>query len=98
MTGWLVDKSAYARLDRSSDVDLWLTRINRGLIHIATITLLEIGYSAHDAEHWTAVQERAPISLLPVAEVTPRAERRALEVQGLLAIRGQHRAPSIPDR
>jgi len=95
--GWLVDKSAYARLELSPDADGWLDRINRGLVHITTITLLEIGYSALNAEHWSAFQQSPPISLLPVADITPRAERRAVDIQGQLALRGQHRAPSIPD-
>lgn len=38
-----------------------------------------------------------PISWFPVEYLTPTMERRALEVQGVLAKRGQHRAPSVPD-
>jgi predicted nucleic acid-binding protein len=34
---------------------------------------------------------------MPVEHFTPAIEARALEVQGILAERGQHRAPSIPD-
>lgn len=34
---------------------------------------------------------------MPVEYLTPKIEDRALEVQTLLADRGQHRAPSIPD-
>jgi predicted nucleic acid-binding protein len=34
---------------------------------------------------------------MPVEHLTPAIEDRALEVQLLLADRGQHRAPSIPD-
>lgn len=34
---------------------------------------------------------------MPVEYLTPAAEDRAVEVQRLLAERGQHRAPSIPD-
>ena len=34
---------------------------------------------------------------MPVEYLTPAIEDRALEVQMLLADRGQHRAPSIPD-
>lgn len=34
---------------------------------------------------------------MPVEYLTPAAEDRAVEVQLLLADRGQHRAPSIPD-
>jgi len=34
---------------------------------------------------------------MPVEYLTPRIEDRALELQLMLAERGQHRAPSIPD-
>lgn len=34
---------------------------------------------------------------MPVAFLTPLIEQRAEEVQALLADRGHHRAPSIPD-
>ena len=34
---------------------------------------------------------------MPVEYLTPAIEDRAVEVQRLLAERGQHRAPSIPD-
>ena len=34
---------------------------------------------------------------MPVEYLTPASENRALEVQMLLADRGQHRVPSIPD-
>ena len=34
---------------------------------------------------------------MPIEYLTPKIEDRALEVQMLLADRGQHRGPSIPD-
>ncbi len=34
---------------------------------------------------------------MPLEYVTPAAERRAVEVQKILADRGQHRSASIPD-
>lgn len=34
---------------------------------------------------------------MPIEHLTPAVEERAFEVQMLLADRGQHRAPSIPD-
>ncbi len=34
---------------------------------------------------------------MPVDYLTPAAEDRTVQVQRLLAERGQHRAPSIPD-
>ena len=38
-----------------------------------------------------------PLSSMPVEYLTPAIEDRAVEVLTLLADRGQHRAPSIPD-
>ncbi len=38
-----------------------------------------------------------PLSLKPVENATPPIEARAVAVQGVLARRGQHRAPSVPD-
>jgi len=40
---------------------------------------------------------RPPLASMPVEYLTLRTEQRAVEVQGLLTDRGQHRAPSIPD-
>jgi hypothetical protein len=39
----------------------------------------------------------APLSLMPVEYLTPAIEDRSVEVLTLLADRGQHRAPSVPD-
>jgi len=41
--------------------------------------------------------QRPPLSSMPVEYLTPAIEDRAVEVLTLLADRGQHRAPSIPD-
>lgn len=95
--GWLIDKSAYVRLDQSPDAATWLARIQRGLVSIAPVTLLEIGFSALNAEHWAAFQTSPPIGLMPIQGLDARAESRAVEVQGLLAQRGHHRAAKIPD-
>lgn len=38
-----------------------------------------------------------PLAAMPVEYLTPTIEDRALDVQRLLAERGLHRAPSIPD-
>src|ERR1035438_2411419 len=38
-----------------------------------------------------------PLSSIPVEYLTPAIEDRAVDVLTLLADRGQHRAPSIPD-
>jgi len=96
-TSWLIDKSAFNRLTASPDAAAWVDRANRGLIRISTVTRLEVGYSARTAAELRADLARPPLSLLPVEYLRPAIEDRAVEVQALLADRGQHRAPSIPD-
>ena len=97
MTEWLVDKSALVRLGNSPDADDWAERIERGLLRIATVTRLEVGYSARSGRDARTMFARPPLSTMPVEYMTPAIEDRAVEVQLLLAGQGQHRAPSIPD-
>jgi len=40
---------------------------------------------------------QVPLSAMPREHLTPAAEDRAVEIQLLLADRGRHRAPSVPD-
>lgn len=95
--GWLIDKSALVRLATSSSIDAWANRIERGLVRIATVTLLEVGYSARDAEDLRRGLREPPVVSMPVECATPTSEDRAVEVLTLLADRGHHRAPSVPD-
>ena len=97
MTVWLIDKSALVRLHAAADTVEWASRIDRGLVRISTVTRLEVGYSARTAADHRVLLVEPPISSMPVEYLTPRIEDRALEVQSVLAERGQHRAPSIPD-
>lgn len=97
MTEWLVDKSALVRLGDSPDAESWAQRIERGLVRIATVTRLEVGYSARSGPDARSLFTRPPLSAMPVEYLTPAIEDRAVEVQLLLAGQGQHRAPSIPD-
>lgn len=97
MTDWLIDKSALVRLGDSPDVEDWANRIERGLVRITTVTRLEIGYSARSAAQARSAFSTPPISAIPVEYLTPAIEDRALEVQLMLAGKGHHRAPSIPD-
>jgi len=94
---WLIDKSALARLASSTDAAEWATRIERGLVRITTVTRLEVGYSARSGPDLRAWLRRAPLSSMPVEYLTPAIEDRSVEVLTLLADRGQHRAPSVPD-
>lgn len=97
MTAWLIDKSALVRLAASPDVADWAGRIERGLVRITTVTRLEVGYSARSAKDLRAGLRQPPVSAMPVEYLTPAIEDRAVEVLTLLADRGQHRAPSVPD-
>lgn len=97
MNAWLIDKSALVRLGVSSDAELWARRIERGLVHITTVTRLEVGYSARSATELRRAFDGPPIASMPVEYLTPTIEDRAVEVQALLAGRGHHRGPSIPD-
>ena len=93
--GWLIDKSALNRINSASDE--WLQRIQRGVVRISTVTLLEVGFSTRNGADHRATLGEPPVALMPVEHLTPAIETRAVEIQTLLADRGQHRAPSIPD-
>jgi predicted nucleic acid-binding protein len=97
VTDWLIDKSALLRLAASPDAVDWAARIERGLVRIATVTRLEVGYSAKSGPDLRRDLDRPPLTSMPVEYQTPAIEDRAVEVLVLLADRGQHRAPSIPD-
>lgn len=97
VNGWLIDKSALVRLPASEEADEWVRMIQRGLVRITTLTRLEVGFSARSGGDLRVETGRHPLVDMPVTYLTPDIEDRAVEVQMLLAERGQHRAPSIPD-
>jgi len=99
VTSWLIDKSAYVRLQlgQATNRDEWSARIGRGLVRLSAITRLELGYSARSGDGGRSQFALPPLALMPIEHLTPAIEDRAFEVQMLLADRGQHRAPSIPD-
>jgi predicted nucleic acid-binding protein len=97
VTTWLIDKSALVRLADSPDALAWVNRMERGLVRISTVTRLEVGFSARSADDLRAGVARPPLARMPAEYLTPAMEERAVEVQLVLAERGQHRAASIPD-
>jgi len=97
VTPWLIDKSALVRLDVSPQAAEWAARIERGLVRISTVTRLEVGYSARSGPDLRTGWRTPPLSTMPTEYLTPAIEDRAVEVLTLLADRGMHRAPSIPD-
>lgn len=94
---WLIDKSALVKLGSSAQREMWRERIERGLVHVTTVTLLEMAYSARSAADMAAILHQQPLADMPVEHITPAAEKRSVEVLETLAAQGQHRAPSIPD-
>lgn len=97
VTEWLIDTSALVRFEAARDTDEWLTRVQRGLVRIATVTKLELGYSARTADDHRQRLQQVPIADMPVVHLTTAMEDRSVEVQLLLAQQGLHRAPSVPD-
>jgi hypothetical protein len=68
--GWLIDKSALVRLGGSANAAVWAGRIERGLVRIATVTLLEVGYSARDAGELRSGLREPPVGSMPVEYAT----------------------------
>jgi len=97
VTDWLIDKSALVRLGTSPAVTTWAERIERGLVHVSTVTRLEVGFSARTGGELRDGLRTPPLASMPVEYLTPAIEDRAVEVQTLLADRGHHRAAAIPD-
>jgi predicted nucleic acid-binding protein len=97
VTDWIIDKSALVRLGSSPDGAAWAERIERGVVRISTVTRLEIGFSARTGRELREGLRRPPLSSMPVEYLTTAIEDRAVEVQTLLADRGHHRAPAVPD-
>ena len=96
-TRWLIDKSALVKLPQSVQRDFWNQQIEASLVHLCFATALEVGYSARNQDDHSDLFATIPLSYMPMVHIGDQAESRALEIQGLLAGRGHHRAPSIPD-
>jgi predicted nucleic acid-binding protein len=92
---YLADKSVWARLSQPAVHAAIAPLVDRGLIGTCPIIDLEILYSARSGpEHDHFRAQREAFEYFPM---TDEIARRAIEVQGLLAQRSQHRSVSIPD-
>lgn len=93
---YLIDNSAIARANKPPVVAALRPKFSQGLIAICSITALEQLFSVRSGtEHR---ERRADIALRYVSlSIDQSVLDRAVEVQGLLADRGQHRAASIAD-
>jgi predicted nucleic acid-binding protein len=92
---YLADKSVWARLTRPAVRAAVTPLVDRGLVGTCPIIDLEILYSARTgSEHDHFRAQRAAFEHFPM---TDEIAQRAVEVQGMLAQRVQHRSVSIPD-
>jgi predicted nucleic acid-binding protein len=92
---YLADKSVWARLGHQAVRDAFAPRVDRGLIGTCPLSDLEILYSARTGpEHSRFRAQRAAFQYFPM---TDEIAQRAVDIQGMLAQRSQHRSVSIPD-
>lgn len=91
---YLADKSALARFSHPAVERRLRPLVEEGVVATCAIIDLEVLYSARNAADYQAIlEERRSFETVPI---TPEVMDRALEVQRLLARRGQHRVP-LPD-
>ncbi len=92
---YLADTSVFARLTKPVVTATVAPLIAQGLVAICAPMVFELGFSARSrADHHAIMHRLAAFESVPVTEGD---HRRALELQLLLAERGQHRALSLVD-
>lgn len=92
---FLVDKSALARLPKPTVDRRLAPLLLAGDVATCPIVDLEVLYSAKNHADFVALH--ADRNALPSIAMEHADFERAIEVMGLLAKRGKHRAASIPD-
>jgi len=92
---YLIDKSALARMSDPQVQTQLVPILEAGEAATCAVIDLEVLYSTRNASDHTRARRRRSLAYRRV-ELTEAMFQRAIEVQGLLAIRGQHRVP-IPD-
>ena len=92
---YLIDKSALARMPHARVQARLVPILEGGEAATCAIIDLEVLYSTRNAREHSRARRRRALAYrqVPLSETT---FQRAVEVQGLLAERGQHRVP-IPD-
>ena len=95
MSGFLVDKSALARMPLASVRRRLAPIIEAGDAATCSIVDLEVLYSVRSSEEHRQTRERRELAYTKIP-LTQEIFERAVEVQGDLARSGRHRIP-IPD-
>lgn len=94
---WLAARSAIIRFAKASTPEVWSDRMANHQVRISSMTVLEFGLASRTAAEWDRFVAGPPLAILPREPMTAAIEQRAIEIQGELAQRGQHRAPSLAD-
>ncbi len=92
---YLADTSAFARLGQPDVAAAVAPLVAEGRVALCAPVAFELGFSARSAADHDAVMSN--IDAFESVPVTEGDHRRALELQSLLAGRGQHRALSLVD-
>lgn len=93
---YLADKSALARLQHRAVSDRLVPLVEAGLVATCSIIDLEVLYSARNGADHASIRRDRKLAF-PQLDMTQATFDRAIEVQGALAERGQHRGASLPD-
>ena len=93
MALYLADTSAWHRSGRDPTVrEWWSDRLLRGELAVCSPVRLVLLYSARGRDDYESLRD--DLAGLPQLPMDAAAARRAEDVQGLLAVRSQHRGPS----
>ena len=92
---YLVDTSVFARLAKPSVAAALAPLVAEGQVALCAPVAFELGFTARNPADYKEVADR--LSSFSPVPTTDADHRRALEVQGALAARGQHRALSLVD-
>ncbi len=93
---FLLDTSAWARIDAPPVAARCLPLIRAGLVATCSVVDLEVLYSARGPDSYAAARDERGLALELVAIEQPVLDR-AVDVQAALARRGEHRGASLPD-
>jgi predicted nucleic acid-binding protein len=92
---YLADTSVFARLTKPAVVAAFAPRAAAGRIGMCAPVSFELGFSARNHDDYLAINSR--LLSYPSVPTTAGDHQRALEVQLVLAAKGQHCALSLVD-
>jgi predicted nucleic acid-binding protein len=92
---FLADTSTFARVTQPAVAAAFAPLVAEGQVAVCAAVVFELGYSARNlADHQAITSRLAAFETVPT---TDGDHHRAVQVQQLLAARGQHRALSLVD-